>query len=504
MSVKDRLSVLKLALLTFDHDIVSVHDELCNAGVLVLLMRCLQRATTDSVINWDEAHQICLLMEMAYRCSDDAAVDSIRSIGTEQIILLLNILIQDDVSKECHESIQALFNRISSLEIPLLAFEQSSELIAFVQHSLRFRKDNESIARQAMRMLASLTKDVESQLYVMRIPTFLDCILSCSQAALGAELRLEVAKVLQNLTLHPNNKSSMINHVILEQLIGLAATYQTTETRLEAISALKNLSVEVKGKTLLSSFCGGKAVKTLIRAANHPVLRKLAMETLLNLVCYQTTSLMCDQSGLVELMLGFAWGENADVAEKAAHFLKRIATHISACHKAHPSLFDAILSLSKITKNWRVRFWATKAFLEQSKLSGSSFVLVRSPEALTELCILARDKHVEIQVTAVETLLILTTSHSNMRRIATNTGLLETFVYVIGKCSVHKEEEIRSIGRMAVLAILHLTIHRSAFKRAAKHNGVVSSLSRYGMSDDHDEELKKAALHGVILLAPQM
>ena len=56
--------------------------------------------------------------------------------------------------------------------------------------------------------------------------------------------------------------------------------------------------------------------------------------------------------------------------------------------------------------------------------------------------------------------------------------------------------------RSAILAVLAMLDNGHAKRKLAKHTGIVRSLSRYSVSNDSDDELKEAALHGVILLSP--
>lgn len=58
--------------------------------------------------------------------------------------------------------------------------------------------------------------------------------------------------------------------------------------------------------------------------------------------------------------------------------------------------------------------------------------------------------------------------------------------------------------RNAIGVILSLATHRTTFRRIAKEQGLVASLSMYGSSEDEDVEMKRAAIEGVLLLTPSM
>lgn len=79
-------------------------------------------------------------------------------------------------------------------------------------------------------------------------------------------------------------------------------------------------------------------------------------------------------------------------------------------------------------------------------------------------------------------------------------GLLDALACAVVECGQVDDVTRRN----AVLAILHLANHQKSKKMVAKQHNIVASLSRYGVSQDDDTELKSAALHGVIWLAPHM
>jgi hypothetical protein len=94
----------------------------------------------------------------------------------------------------------------------------------------------------------------------------------------------------------------------------------------------------------------------------------------------------------------------------------------------------------------------------------------------------------------------LSENRSNAKKIASSNYLIAALVKCIDDQTCNNEIILR---RHAIRAILSLVSHRSGSKRIAKHLGLVAALSRYGISaQDNDVELKRAALHGVILLSP--
>ena len=92
----------------------------------------------------------------------------------------------------------------------------------------------------------------------------------------------------------------------------------------------------------------------------------------------------------------------------------------------------------------------------------------------------------------------------NLKRLSMQSTILDTLVEAIHRSINGAESGWEVVGRKAVLALLNFTRSRCARKKAARHAGVIPSLHRYGESMDEDEELKQAALHGVVLLSPLM
>jgi hypothetical protein len=135
-------------------------------------------------------------------------------------------------------------------------------------------------------------------------------------------------------------------------------------------------------------------------------------------------------------------------------------------------------------------------------MSMNGFYIARMSQAMGVVTKLAQDNSPAVRSCATEALLNLAGDTANAKRLATNAELMETFANNIA--SIDGCESSGIAKRNVIMTILTLANHKSAKRRVAKHIGLVASLSRYGVSKDVDSELKKVALHGVILLAPLM
>ncbi|CAB9507144.1 expressed unknown protein [Seminavis robusta] len=500
---KERLSVLKLALIAYDHDIVRLYDTLCYAGGMTVLVRCLQATMTSVTLHPIEIRQMCQLIALVcLRCSDDAAIHCLSSIGTELVLLLFSILLKTEVGREACSPIRLVIRRIARLELSLPAIEHSERLLKFLERMALLGAGNKDASAEALTLLAGLTVHSESKLYVMESRTFLDSIIKCSQQE-TTEVMDQIAKVIENLALHGNNKSKLTKQLILERLLAMASPSESIETRIHSIQALKQISIEARGKLFIVAFEGGAALKALLSAADERELQPCVVETLLSLTCKYTASSLVHHSGLIITITNLVRSENVMVAEKAAQVIKRLSTHTCIQKRGHAALFDAILATST-SKSRSVRHWIAKAMLEQSRLSGSSFLLVRSPDALEKVCQLARDQQHDVRAPAMETLLSLSACQSNLKRLSTSSIVFDTLVESVS-VGLRDGKVWNSEVRDAILCILNFVDGpRNPRKRAAKHTGVVKVLSKYGISSDEDNELKRAALHGVIILSALM
>jgi hypothetical protein len=451
-----------------------------------------------------EVNQMCQIMILLLRCSANAAVYSMQSIGSELVLLLFSILLKTDIGRDTDSPIRILIKRIAGIEVSLPNMPASERVVTFLEQMALLGNENNVVSWEALVMLVGLTVHPDSKLYVMESRTFLNSVIKCGQQVTKEyNNKDQVARLLQNLTVHGNNKAKMTEKLIVGALLSMASPMESIVTRIHAIQSLKQISVEAKGKLYIVAFEGGKALKAILCAATEKRLQAVVVETLLSLTCKCTATPMTNHPGLVDTLTFLVRVGNALVAEKAAQVTKRLSTHICMTQKGHQALLEAILFMSE-SKSRRVLHWMAKAMLEQSRLSGSSFLLVRAQEPLLKICALASDECLEVRGPAVEALLSLSTYHSNLKRLSSNDKVLDTLVKTVETGIRDRDGLSSGATRDAIICILNFVTHCSSRKRVAKHVGIVSCLSKYGISHDMDDELKKAALHGVIVLSPLM
>jgi hypothetical protein len=241
---------------------------------------------------------------------------------------------------------------------------------------------------------------------------------------------------------------------------------------------------------------------------DKPELESIAIHTLLRLIGQDTMPLLMKKpTTIIRRLTACATGPSQSERDDpdstkvlAAHSLKRLACYTSVCDKYHPDLLDALTTVAN-SGDRRIRMWAVKGIREQSLSSTGRFYIARSPDMLAVLVGLARnDCCRQVRFQATEALLTLASDSSNAKRMVNSSDVLETLVE-----NADQAKSYPASGRSSIQAILALACHRTANKqRVAKTFGLVESLCSYGVSRDDDNELKKAALHCVIVLAPLM
>jgi hypothetical protein len=229
--------------------------------------------------------------------------------------------------------------------------------------------------------------------------------------------------------------------------------------------------------------------------------RLQALGILLTLISRDTFKIIGSQEGLVDTMAALSTSpkESDETAGLAAQCIKRLATYVQVKDKCHEELLRAIIQMSHCERK-SVQLWGAKAFLGLSALSSNSFYIVRDQDAMESVAHLIQCPHREVKEPALEAVVNLSENRSSAKKLVSSNSLVAALVSTIDERTDYDNEMLR---RHAVRAILSLVSHRSSTKRIAKHLGLVAALSRYGIAaQDNDVELKRAALHGVILLAP--
>jgi hypothetical protein len=508
-SSKDRLHICQLALIAYEHRCTRVHDDLVQAGAATVLTRCLQKAFYDAG-KWEELSQLCQLLVLVFRCSDEQACQAFETIGAELMILVFSILVENSfqaVAWTTPCSFRELIGRFSDLSVSLNRTARKEQLIRLLQQILRGTDvSGLNVRVEAMQILAGVTRHPEGKTFAFESPGLVEDVLTTVQEPGAIDMiHLSAALFFCNLTWEARNKSQLVKKKDFIKVLLLLWEHGSITTRRTVMCTVRQLSSVMESRLSLSKFGDGALLLALAKTAKDHELCTESIETLLCLVEKSTARRIMQDPTLFVLLssTALASGGSTSSIVAAAQSLKRLASYTTISDPCYQDLLDAMMNIA-VSKDPNVRVWAAKAFIEQSRMSMNGFYIARMSQAMDVVTKLAQDKSPAVRSCATEALLNLAGDTANAKRLATDAELMKTFANNVASIDVC--ESSSRAKRNVIMTILTLANHKSAQRRVAKQIGLVASLSRYGVSQDadSDSELKKVALHGVILLAPLM
>jgi hypothetical protein len=527
-TIQERRNSLEFALVAFDHDDTATHD--AAASGIALVTRCLQKhcyhhhhhssATTDTHNNTITCLYVRLI-GMLFRCSDEKAVKVVYHIGADLISLLVSLFDEHRHEQDVVASIQNLIARLSQLNISLPATDKKDLLVRLLQRVIRGEYECRPLQCAALQLTSGWTEHPDSKRYIMNLPGLVEDIVGVSLVQPAKELvlisknsdidmlPLHTVNCFRQLALDVRCKSELVHKKDFLRVILYLLNCKDTRSSaavLATIDVLRQLATEAVCRVTICKHEKGAVLGALLKKMDSPELTPAVNQTLLRLIGHDTASfLLKKHTNIIERLTRSAQvdkdcraGNEAPVL--AAQALKRLASYVSVRNKAHPNLLDALTLLAS-AQNSQIRCWAVKGLYEQSKSSTGRFYIARTGNVLSTLIRLAKaDPCASVKLSATEALLTLASDTTNAKRLASSSEVLETFA-----ATAKNANECQSSARSAIQAILSLASHKAANKeRVAKTLGLVESLSSYGVSQDTDNELKRAALHCVIVLAPLM
>jgi hypothetical protein len=353
--------------------------------------------------------------------------------------------------------------------------------------------------KHALIALDGIVIHFESKPIASRYPGLLEAVVIS-----GDTCEAETLAVLVNFAMDVRSKPAIVETRGLLALLNRACSSQAHAVRSLTCTVLQHLSSEISVRDRLVNFETNALVLNLMSMLREKesTIRSKALQTLSNLVCETTASAIGSIPNMFEQLAQVASSSPAtNHSAIAAKAIKRLSLYIKTHHKCHQSFCDALVRMSRCP-TLDVSLWTARAYVEQSLKVSSSFILVRSETNIDGLLALARSKHTRVRASAVEAIANLAQEAANAKRLSTHGAVFDILITSIEAiCDDDGSEDVR---REAVRAILLMANHRTASKRVAKYCGLIRSLSAYGTSIDGDVDLKRAALHGVLVLAPSM
>jgi hypothetical protein len=519
---EDCCRALKLAVMILNHDDTRAHDENAGAGAIALLTRCFER-------NIGSRHATCnelyvRVIRLLFRCSDKLAVEAVSRVGADLVSIVLTLTGEDQAKSL---PIRSLVDRLANLNVSLHSVEKKELLVRLIHRAVR-QDDCRPLVSMAVQIVAGWTQHPCSKRYLLNHPGLVDDILSLvgrtpkllSNGITDEDdrLRLYLSKLLIHLTWDASSKSMLATKPCflstLDSLISLHGKECKTDAQASAIEVLQQLCTESFCRIAVCKHNDGSILQTLLAHCPNAAADKVNC-TLLRLISQDTAVfLLKTQSCVIGRLALAARVEmdsvklSSDAPVLAAQALKRLATYVSVCNSSHPLLLEALVTLT-LAKNDRIRFWATQGLHEQSKSSTGRFYMSRAGNAMDVLIGIAKlDSCNRVKSVAIETLLSLAVDATSAMRLAKNSRLLESLASTVNQ-ELSKMSttsiQVQCFVRLAIQTMLSLACHETTNKHCvAKTFGFVESLSLYGVSRDCDTELKKAALHCVVFLAPWM
>lgn len=503
-SKREKIGVLKFASATFDHGDEAIHDLEIEAGVVDTLSIYLTRAV-DEDGGVKEAERICKLLVLVFQCEDKVAAESICKNGISLVSSVFKLLSKQARSETETKYAERLLRRLSSVEVSIQAVANNQVILKLLLDTIESSQNDKNTAtKHALSLLAGLALHKDSKAIVMKFPGLFKAVVDVAYSSTVVENRYQSVRVLSQLAWYVKNRTTMgRTSKCIDALV--AASDSTDEIlQIEALTALQLLSIEYDNKAILVTNTKGKLLQSsvgVIDANTGDKLRAQALSILLNLISRETFKIIGFGDGLISSLAALSASpkEPDATAVLAAQCIKRLATYARVKDRFHEDLLQAIIQTSNSGRKSTMQ-WAAKAFLDQSRVSSNSFYIVRDQDAMKTVANLAACPYLEVREPTLEAVVNLAEHRSNAKKLASHNSLVGTLVSIIDGETKGNDTVLQ---RHAVRAILSLVSHRSSTKRIAKHLGLVRALSRYGISaQDTDVELKRAALHSVIILAP--
>lgn len=496
--------MLKFACTTFDHNDQAIHDIEVQAGVVESLSIHLTRAV-DGDCGVKEAERLCKLLVLVLRCSDNALAELIQKTGATLIPTIFHLIKKQTASKTESKYAEHLTRRLASVEISLQRVTSYQDILTLLMDTMKSTQNaKNTMMNHALSVLAGLTLHNDSNATVMTFTGLFRAVVDIAYSSEVVESRYQSAKVLRNLAWHVKNRATMgKTSKCIASLVAMSDSIHKNLQN-EALTALQLLSIEYENKAILIANAEGKLLKSVMDAIDTDAkdnLRFQALGILLNLVSRETFKSVGSKGSLINSLAKVSTSphEPDSTAALAAQCIKRMATYARVKDKCHEDILRAIIRMSN-SESKSVMHWAAKALLDQSVVSSNGFYVVRDQDAMKSIVHLVACAHNDVKEPALETVVNLAEQRSNAKKLASNDCLMGELVSIIDD---NTDGDNTIIKQHAVRVILSLASHRSSTKRIAKHLGLVRALSRYGISaQDNDVELKRAALHGVVVLAP--
>lgn len=308
----------------------------------------------------DELRMICAALEMVFRSSANHVKHTFTKVGPSIVPLLLRLLERCEKEKGMMHAnvnitnitkILLVFSRVPDLR-PFLA-RHKGMLDALTRVSAARLEDDSRVLR--MRLLANLANCEENKVLILEYPNLLETLLRVAALDLSEAAREYAGLSLMDLAAEPRNQIAMANiDKLLGTLVKLAILENIPDTRESAVTALQNLAFCKQNRVRLVTYGSGVVVEALKKVVGNDKdgkARRRAAGALTNLACDETGEAMAKHKGLLETLGQVSTrDDSAEVQQRAAMALTKIASSVQKKSSAHKSVLDALVIASDSPK----------------------------------------------------------------------------------------------------------------------------------------------------------
>lgn len=306
----------------------------------------------------NEIRLLCAALEMVFRSSANYVKHSFSKVGTSIVPLLLRLLERCESQKA--EYYSATITNITKV---LLVYSRVPDLRSFLARNKgmfdAFKRvsstglnDDNRVLR--MRLLANLANCETNKVMILQYPGLLESLLRVAALDSSEQAREFAGLTLMDLAAEPQNQVQMASvDKLLGTLVKLAILENIPDTRESAITALQNLAFCKENRMRLVTYGSGVVVEALKKAVGGDKdvkARRRAAGALTNLACDETGERVAKHKGLLDTLARISTrDENAEVQQRAAMALTKIATSVKKSSSAHKNVLDALVVASDST-----------------------------------------------------------------------------------------------------------------------------------------------------------
>lgn len=444
-----------------------------------------------------EVSSICELLLILFRCSTFYATKALQEIVEELFPLLLSILHMSKSMASWTIPSQAmrLIDRVSALPIQLDRVPGRQHLLSVFREAILM--DCIDVTEKAalagvFQLLTGLVLNASSRREFFAELSLLELILSNYHHLRMANYHL--AAFLLVGSQDTESRKKMISCPSFIKVLCCLLQVDEPQTRKVAMAMTTLVASERTGRLRLLTLGGPQLLEAAFQNARNDNTNESSLELIRQLICPDTATLFHENDKLLlPIFEATAMDEHTRII--VAKIIYRLSGIISTHAKGMGRFLEAILAMCSPGNNPKVRSMGAKSLVRQSQVEACNFFLIRTPSAVKAIASLASDENSEVSSIGTKIIGNLVSNPLNHRILTKDASMIEPLTTAVER---HASNE-------AIQALITLADNSKCNEALAKHNNVVATLSKYGLSGSaRDKELRRAALQKVVKLVPMM